>query len=146
MPVCCWQRPRLLGSRGRVTPLLSPSWSARCRRLGTWWAWMQSLSRSIRWVYINTVYLHPLILGLAACIQILKTSHYLSPGRGRAAQWRHQVNHQAQSDVCSQDHLCARSGAQRGGSLHRRLHLHSGAGGRLQSEFKKILFRVAYFV
>lgn len=58
---------------------------------------------------------------------------FVFAGRGRAAQWRHQVDHQAQSDVRCQDHLCEGSGAQRGGSLHRWLHLYSGTGETLQS-------------
>ena len=58
---------------------------------------------------------------------------FVFAGRGRASQWRHQVDHQAQSDVRCQDHLCEGSGAQRGGSLHRWLHLYSGAGETLQS-------------
>lgn len=51
-----------------------------------------------------------------------------SAGRGGAAQRRHQIHHQAQPDVCGQDHLREGSGAQRGGPLHRRLHLNAGAG------------------
>ena len=60
----------------------------------------------------------------------------VSTGRGRATQWWHQVDHQAQSDVCGQDHLCQGSGTQWGGALHRRLHLHSGAGERRQNKKK----------
>lgn len=49
-------------------------------------------------------------------------------GRGRTPQRRHKIHHQAEPDVCGQDHLCEGSGAQRRGAFHRRLHLHAGAG------------------
>lgn len=53
MLACCSQRPRWLGSKGRVTPLSSPSWSVRCRRLVIWWGWTLSSSRSIRCVCLR---------------------------------------------------------------------------------------------
>lgn len=49
-------------------------------------------------------------------------------GRGRTPQRWHKINHQAEPDVCGQDHLCEGSGAQWRGAFHRWLHLHSGAG------------------
>lgn len=49
-------------------------------------------------------------------------------GRGRTPQWWHKVNHQAESDVRGQDHLCEGPGAQWRGTFHRWLHLYSGAG------------------
>lgn len=47
-PMCYWQRHRWPANRGRVTPPSSLWWWVRCLRLETLWAWMQSLSRSIR--------------------------------------------------------------------------------------------------
>lgn len=49
-------------------------------------------------------------------------------GRGRTPQWRHKINHQAESDVRGQDHLCEGSGAQWRSTFHWWLHLYSGAG------------------
>lgn len=49
-------------------------------------------------------------------------------GRGRAPQRWHKVDHQAESDVRGQDHLCEGSGAQRRRPIHRRLHLYPGTG------------------
>lgn len=150
MPACCWRRPRWLGSRGRVTPLSSPSWSARCRRPETWWGWMPSLSHSTRWVrrvLLPAVYHHTSFYcsDKVVHIQVLKARPDTFAGRGRASQWRHKIDHQAQSDVCGQDHLREGPGAQRGGALHRRLHLHSGAGElRLPKNKRRLKTRGAF--
>lgn len=64
-------------------------------------------------------------------------SPHIIAGRGRTPQWRHKVNHQAEPDVCGQDHLCEGAGAQWRGAFHRWLHLYSGAGEDHRGQQKK---------
>lgn len=79
-------------------------------------------------------------------VQVLKGRPDTLAGRGRASQWRHKIDHQAQSDVCGQDHLREGPGAQRGGALHRWLHLHSGAGElRLLKNKQHLKTRCAFY-
>lgn len=59
-------------------------------------------------------------------------------GRGRTPQRWHKIDHQAEPDVCGQDHLCEGSGAQWRGAFHRWLHLHSGAGEDHRGQKKQI--------